>query len=70
MRGYLETLQMDEALPADRRHRYLGTVRDQTMRLERIVADLVDLARVENRPDTLEVRVFAPARVFERVMRR
>ncbi len=40
------------------------------MRLERIVADLVDLARVENRAGTLDVRVFAPARVFERVLRR
>ena len=35
MRGYLETLQMDDgALPADRRHRHLGTVLDETMRLE------------------------------------
>ena len=31
MRGYLETLQMDDgALPPDRRHRYLGTVLDET----------------------------------------
>lgn len=71
MRGYLETLQMDDgALPADRRHRYLGTVMDETLRLERIVADLVDLARVETHAGALDVRVFAPARVFERVLRR
>jgi signal transduction histidine kinase len=71
MRGCLETLQMDDgALPADRRHRYLGTVMDETLRLERIVADLLDLARFENRAGDLDVRVFAPARVFERVRRR
>jgi signal transduction histidine kinase len=70
MRGYLETLQMDEALPPDRRHRYLGTVMDETLRLERIVADLVDLARVETSADALDVRLFAPARLFDRVVRR
>ena len=71
MRGYLETLQMDDgALPPDRRRRYLGTVMDETLRLERIVADLVDLARVETHAGALDVRVFAPARVFERVVRR
>jgi signal transduction histidine kinase len=70
MRGYLETLQMDDGLPPDRRHRYLGTVVDETLRLERIVADLVDLARVETQAGTLDVRVFAPARIFERVVRR
>ncbi len=71
MRGYLETLQMDDGgLEPDRRHRYLGTVMDETLRLERIVADLVDLARVETHAGTLDIRVFAPARVFERVVRR
>ncbi len=71
MRGYLETLQMDDGqLAPDRRHRYLGTVMDETLRLERIVADLVDLARVETHAGALDVRVFAPARVFERVARR
>jgi signal transduction histidine kinase len=71
MRGYLETLQMDDGgLEPDRRRRYLGTVMDETLRLERIVADLVDLARVETHAGVLDVRVFAPARVFERVVRR
>jgi signal transduction histidine kinase len=71
MRGYLETLQMDDgALAADRRRRYLGTVMDETLRLERIVADLVDLARVETPAAGLDIRVFAPARLFARVFRR
>jgi signal transduction histidine kinase len=60
----------DGALPIDRRRRYLGTVMDETLRLERIVADLVDLARVETPAAGLDVRVFAPARLFARVLRR
>jgi signal transduction histidine kinase len=70
MRGYLETLQMDDGLEVERRRRYLGTVMDETLRLERIVADLVDLARVETHAGALDVRVFAPARMFERIVRR
>jgi len=70
MRGYLETLQMDDGLELERRRRYLGTVMDETLRLERIVADLVDLARVETHAGALDVRVFAPARMFERIERR
>ena len=71
MRGYLETLQMDDGgLELERRRRYLGTVMDETLRLERIVADLVDLARVETHAGALDLRVFAPARIFERVLRR
>jgi len=70
MRGYLETLQMDDGLPPDRRRRYLGTVMDETLRLERIVSDLVDLARVETQTGGLDVRLFAPARLFDRVVRR
>jgi signal transduction histidine kinase len=71
MRGYLETLQMDDGgLDAERRRRYLGTVMDETLRLDRIVADLVDLARIEPRAGALDRRVFAPARLFDRVLRR
>jgi len=71
MRGFLETLQMDDGrLDPDRRQRYLETVVEETRRMDRIVADLVDLARLEHRGNTLDVRVFAPARLFERVVRR
>jgi len=48
MRGYLETLSMPD-LPIDpaMRQRYLQIIADETHRLERIVGDLLDLARLE-----------------------
>ena len=49
MRGYIETLRMPEvALDADRRDRYFETIDRETRRLERIVKDLLDLARYEH----------------------
>jgi two-component system OmpR family sensor kinase len=71
MRGYLETVQMNDGqLAAEQRRRYLDTVADETLRLERIVGDLVDLARFENDAVALDVRVFAVTRLFEHVTRR
>ncbi len=46
MRGFIETLRMPEVvLDDERRARYLETVERETRRLERIVGDLLDLAR-------------------------
>jgi signal transduction histidine kinase len=48
MRGYIETLTMPEVqLDAQTRHRYMGIVTDETHRLEQIIGDLLDLARLE-----------------------
>jgi signal transduction histidine kinase len=48
MRGYIETLQMPElTLDEAARARYLGIIADETARLERLIGDLLDLARVE-----------------------
>ena len=48
MRGYLETLSMPELeIDAPTRERYLQIVTEETHRLERIVGDLLDLARLE-----------------------
>ena len=48
MRGYLETLAMPAvAADGDTRARYLRIVGDETRRLEHIVGDLLDLARLE-----------------------
>jgi two-component system sensor histidine kinase BaeS len=71
MRGYLETLRMPEVEtnPATRA-RYLETVERETRRLERIVQDLLDLARLEGGGVTLEPRVFALERVFAAVVAR
>ena len=71
MRGYLDTLAMaDVTLDAKTRERYLRTVRHETGRLERIVADLLELARHEHGAPAVEPRVFAIERVFEHVVRR
>jgi two-component system OmpR family sensor kinase len=48
MRGYLETLAMPSLAPdAATRERYLRIVSDETQRLEHIVGDLLDLARLD-----------------------
>jgi signal transduction histidine kinase len=72
MRGYIETLQMPElAADTERRARYFGTIERETRRLERIVSDLLALARYENgvvpAPD---MRVFSIQRLFEQVAAR
>jgi two-component system, OmpR family, sensor kinase len=71
MRGYVETLRMsDIALDAETRERYFATIERETTRLDRIVKDLLDLARLENNVGALDVRVFAMERIFEHVARR
>jgi len=71
MRGYVETLRMpDVILDPKVRARYLETLERETLRLDRIVRDLVDLARLENRVGSLDVRPFAIGRVFDHVIRR
>ena len=71
MVGYLDTLEMAElSLDPETRARYLETVRSETHRLRRIVDDLLDLARHENRAAPLDVRVFDIGRVFHHVTRR
>jgi signal transduction histidine kinase len=70
MRGFVETLLLPEqTIDAERRARYLETVAAETVRLERIVGDLVDLARYESGVGSLAVQVFAIQRVFEHVIR-
>jgi two-component system OmpR family sensor kinase len=71
IRGYLETLRMPEVImDQETRERHLDTVDRETRRLERIVADLLDLARFENNAAPLDVRLFAIDRVFSHVVAR
>jgi signal transduction histidine kinase len=71
MRGYLETLRMPEVeSDAPTRERYLETVERETRRLERIVQDLLDLARLEGGGGTHEPRLFAIERIFSAIVRR
>ncbi len=68
MRGYIETLRMpDVALDAERRDRYFETIDRETRRLERIVKDLLDLARYEHGGVVLQRRLFDIRRLFENV---
>jgi signal transduction histidine kinase len=74
MRGYVETLNManraDVSLDAATRERYFSILERETGRLDRIVKDLVDLARFENGVAALNVRLFDIQRLFDHVVAR
>lgn len=71
MRGFIETLQMPQiAADATRSTRYFATLERETRRLERLVADLLDVARLENGVIDFDSRVFATHRLFDQVARR
>ena len=71
MRGYLETLTMPElALDEETRARYLSIVGDETARLERIIGDLLDLARLEGGGGTLAFDAVPVSELFARVAAR
>jgi signal transduction histidine kinase len=71
MRGFVETLHREDVSLDDvTRERYFQTLERETERLDRIVKDLLDLARIENGVIDLEVRVFAIRRLLEHVVRR
>jgi two-component system, OmpR family, sensor kinase len=71
MRGYLETLTMPD-VPIDEatRARYLAIVGDETQRLERLLGDLLDLARLEGGGGTLRFDEIPVAQLFDRVVAR
>jgi signal transduction histidine kinase len=68
IRGYVETLGMTD-LPLDQgtRHQYLGIVEEETHKLEAIIGDLLDLARLEGGGDTLREEPVSVADLFVRV---
>jgi signal transduction histidine kinase len=71
IRGYVETLAMsDLALDDTAKKRYLGIVSDETMKLERIVGDLLDLAKLDAGGLTLRVQDVPVADLFARVVSR
>ncbi len=71
MRGYLETLSMPElALDPQVRSRYLTIVADETSRLERIIGDLLDLARLEDGGGSFAVEQVPAAQLLDRVVAR
>ena len=71
MRGYLETLAMSELqLDASTRERYLGIVEQETRRMEHIVGDLLDLARLEGGGSALRREFVDVGALFARVAAR
>jgi len=71
MRGYLETLGMPElALNETTRARYLGVVADESARLEHIIGDLLDLARLEGGGGAFAINAVPVAHLFARVVAR
>jgi signal transduction histidine kinase len=68
MRGYLETLAMPElTLDEATRARYLRIIGDETGRLDRLIGDLLDLARLEGGGGTFTISTVPVADLFGRV---
>jgi signal transduction histidine kinase len=71
MRGYIETLSMRElALDPATRERYLRIIDDETRRLESIIGDLLDLARLEGGATTFRREAVDIGRLVDRVAAR
>jgi signal transduction histidine kinase len=67
MRGYLETLALPHAVADDAtRERYLRIVTEETLRLEAIIGDLLDLARLESGGADLRRAPVAVSHLFAR----
>jgi len=68
IRGYVETLGMTELnLDAPTRAKYLDIAHQETHKLEAIIGDLLDLARLEGGGDTLEHESVLVDDLFRRV---
>jgi len=68
IRGYVETLAMpDVPIDPETRTRYLQIVTDETERLEHIVGDLLDLAKLEGGGAPLKRESVAVAQLFGRL---
>ena len=68
IRGYVQTLMMPSLAADDAtRKRYLGIVDQETYKLEAIIGDLLDLARLEGGGGELQMEGVAVADLFRRV---
>jgi len=68
IRGYVETLGMPElTLDEGTRRRYLEIAHQETHKLEAIIGELLDLARLEGGGDTLEPEEVLAGDLFRRV---
>jgi signal transduction histidine kinase len=68
VRGYTETLAMPElTLDASTRSRYLGIIGDETQKLESLIGDLLDLARLEGGGGSLTFEEVQVKELFSRI---
>jgi two-component system OmpR family sensor kinase len=68
IRGYVETLAMPElAIDEPTRRRYLNIVEEETHKLEAIIGDLLDVARLEEGGERLKTEAIDVRELFERV---
>jgi signal transduction histidine kinase len=71
MRGYLETLAVPRAVPDEAtRERYLRIVTEETLRLEAIIGDLLEVARLESGGGDLRHETVSVDRLFARAAER
>ncbi len=71
IRGYLETLAMPEVqLDAQTRLRYVAVARRETHRLERLIGDLLDTARLEAGAADMDSAEVAVGDLFDRIIAR
>ena len=71
IRGYLQTLAMTEvSLDEPTRRRYLEVADQETYKLESIIGDLLDLARLEDGGEKIDAERVAVADLFQRVIDR
>jgi two-component system sensor histidine kinase BaeS len=71
MRGYLETLGMSGiTIDPETRLRYLSIIGDETHRMEHIVGDLLELARLEGTRESIDKQDVPLEDLFGRVMAR
>ena len=68
VRGYTETLSMPELnLDAPTRSRYLAIIGDETQKLESLIGDLLDLARLEGGGVTMTIEDVPVKELFSRI---
>jgi signal transduction histidine kinase len=71
VRGYIDTLTMPELrLDEATRARYLQIIGDETARLERLIGDLLDLAKLEGGGGSLRIENVETRQLFARVIAR
>ena len=71
VRGFQEKLASDDAIRgSEERARYVSIIGDETHRVEHIVGDLLDLARLENAAESLNAEEVSVEGLFGRVAAR